>query len=84
MSSNTYPPKLARLNLLPKDNFKGGWCVKSNNLNEYLTIDLGKVNKVTRIATQGLYEKDWWTSTYSVSYSQHANGYFVPYKNDKV
>ena len=84
MKDSTYPPKLARLNLIPKNNLKGGWCVVNNNPNEYLTIDLGKAIKVTRIATQGLYESDWWTRTYTVSYSQHIDGYFTPYKNDKV
>ena len=76
--------KSARLNKLPEGSNNDGWCAISNNPNEYLTVDFGKVTKVTRIAIQGLYSKDWWTSTYKLSYSFHADGYFIPYKNDQV
>ena len=51
---------------------------------QFLQIDLENITKVTRIATQGVYN-NWarWTKTYTLDYSEDG-GAFKPYHNDQV
>lgn len=49
--------------------FKGGWASYHADINQFFQIDLGLVAKVTRIATQGHFESNWWTKTYTIDYS---------------
>ena len=46
-------------------------------------VDLGKVTKVTRLATQGRSDAGWWSKSYSLEYSEDG-GVFKPYKNGQV
>lgn len=50
----------------------GSWCVnkRNNNNRQYLQIDLGRVRKVTMIATQGRQDVGWFVRQYYVKYSQ--------------
>jgi len=61
--------------------FKGGWISQYADANQYLQIDLGKVTKVTRIATQGRYDAGWWSKTYTLEYSEDG-GTFKTYANN--
>ena len=63
--------------------FKGGWISQYADANQFLQIDLGKVTKVTRIATQGRYDAGWWTKTYTLAYSVDG-GTFMLYNNGQV
>ncbi|RMX60110.1 hypothetical protein pdam_00025569, partial [Pocillopora damicornis] len=73
----------------------GGWAAASNNAEQYfqvdfgswtqisawLMIDLGKVSKVTRIATQGRSDAGWWSKSYSLDYTTEDGGEFTKYNN---
>ena len=50
---------------------------------QFLQIDMGNVTKVTRIATQGTSDKNWWTKTFTLDYSQDGVT-FISYNNSKV
>ena len=46
---------------------------------QFLQIDLGNITKVTRIATQGCNNRNRWTKTYTVDYSEDGgNIHIVP------
>ena len=62
---------------------QGGWISQYADAYQYLQIDLGKVTKVTRIATQGRYDAGWWTKTYTLDYSEDG-GIFKSYNNGQV
>ena len=64
-------------------NFQGGWASQYRDANQFLQIDLGKVTKVTRIATQGRSDAGWWSKTYTLDYSEDG-GAFKPYNNGQV
>ena len=50
---------------------------------QFLQIDLENVTKVTRIATQGSFDKNWWTKTYTLDYSQDGVT-FMSHNNGQV
>ena len=56
---------------------------KYDNQHQFLRIDLGNVTQVTRITTQGTFDKNWWTETYTLDYSQDGLT-FIPYNNSQV
>ncbi|XP_027044413.1 uncharacterized protein LOC113672335 [Pocillopora damicornis] len=59
-----------RLNYKKNGPKQGGWSARTNNLNQWLQIDLiNKYNKVTRIATQGRNGADQWVTKYMLQYS---------------
>ena len=63
--------------------FQGGWISQYADTNQFLQINLGKVTKVTRIATQGRYDAGWWSKTYTLAYSVDG-GTFMLYNNGQV
>ena len=79
-----FAAKYGRLNHITSNGDQGGWCSRTNDVNQYLEIDLRNVSKITAVATQGRYENNWWTTKYSISYSLTADGYFTPYLSNKV
>ncbi|KAL9955596.1 hypothetical protein ACROYT_G036938 [Oculina patagonica] len=76
-------PERGRFNEKQEGSFGGGWISQYKDANQYLQIDLGKVTKVTRLATQGRYDAGWWTKTYTLDYSVDG-GTFKPYNNGQV
>ena len=72
----------SRLNENQDGSYYGGWASKHADVGQWLQIDLGKVTKVTRIATQGRYDANWWVTKYTLSYS--SGGPFKFYKNGEV
>ena len=59
-----------RLNYKKNGPKQGGWSARTNDLNQWLQIDLiNKYNKVTRIATQGRNGADQWVTKYMLQYS---------------
>ena len=50
---------------------------------QFLQIDLANVTKVTRIATQGTFDKNWWTKTYTLDFSQDGVT-FISYNTGQV
>jgi len=48
----------------------GSWSARTNDLNQWLQVDLGKTMKVARVATQGRYSGyDQWVTKYKLQYS---------------
>ena len=71
-------PMRARLNLAAASGKVGSWCVKTNNVNQWLQIDLGSPTTVTKVATQGRQDSSQWITSYSLSYSL-AGSFWVQY-----
>jgi len=48
----------------------GSWSARTNDLNQWLQVDLGKTTKATRVATQGR-NRDYnqWATKYKLQYS---------------
>lgn len=63
--------------------FGGGWISQYQDANQFLQIDLGKVTKVTRFATQGRYDAGWWSTSYTLDYSVDG-ATFKSYNNGQV
>ena len=63
--------------------FYGGWVSQYADANQFLQIDLGKVTKVTRIATQGRGDAGWWSKTYTLECSEDG-GIFKIYSDGQV
>lgn len=75
-------PERSRLNKEQDGSYYGGWSPKYPDIGQWLQIDLGKTTKVTRIATRGRDNVDWWVTKYALSYSN--GGQFQPYKDGEV
>ena len=58
----------------------GSWSVRTNNLNQWLQIDLGNQTNVTRVATQGRNHSNW----HHGHHSQWVTKYKVQYRDDGV
>ncbi|XP_048583976.1 uncharacterized protein LOC5501433 isoform X1 [Nematostella vectensis] len=55
------------------------WCSATSSSSEYLQVDLGRVTKITGIATQGSPTEDKWVMTYALSHSNNGEDW-VEYK----
>ena len=69
-----------RLNFQAGGGRTGAWSAKSNDLNQWLQVDLGHVTEVTGIKTQGRSDNNQWVTSYTVSYSNDGI-HFAAYKN---
>ncbi|XP_068671097.1 uncharacterized protein [Montipora foliosa] len=76
-------PERARLNLPKQGSNYGGWSSQFGGNEQFLQIDLGQVTKVTRIAHQGRSDANWWTTSYTLSYSNDGVT-FKPYNNSQT
>ncbi|XP_033118060.1 fibropellin-1-like isoform X3 [Anneissia japonica] len=70
-------PRRARLNLVPDSDGIGAWSAKTNDLNQWIQVDLGKVMLVSGVVTQGRngYSPGQWVKSYKVSYSMDATNW---------
>ena len=73
-----YGPDRARLRKQAEGSYGGGWVAQYNDAKQFLQFDLGKVAKVTAVATQGRSDADWMVTSYTVAYSVDG-GSFTPY-----
>lgn len=64
-----YEPSKGRLNQ------QTSYIARTNDVGQWIQVDLGKVAKVTKIGTQGRYNVGQWVTEYIVSYSIDG-GYF--------
>ena len=62
-------PDRGRLRTEEEGSFKGGWAAQYNDVNQFLQFDLGKVTKVTAVATQGRSDANWLVTSYTLAYS---------------
>ncbi|PFX33161.1 Coagulation factor V [Stylophora pistillata] len=73
-----------RLHLKRNDQKQGGWSALTNDLNQWLQVDLNTFARITVIATQGRHGFKEWVTKYSFQYSN--DGCVSPYgmKNRKI
>ena len=60
---------LGRLHLQAMDGKMGAWAARTNNVNQWLQIDLIGQYRVTRVATQGRQDFVQWVTQYQLQYS---------------
>ncbi|XP_032227696.2 uncharacterized protein LOC5503440 [Nematostella vectensis] len=46
------------------------WLAKQNDDKQWLQVDFSNIIKITRVATQGTPDSDWWVKTYSLEFSR--------------
>ena len=61
----------ARLYFTANEGLDGGWSALTNDLNQWLQVDLGSYTRVTRVATQGRNGHNEWVAKYMLQYSDH-------------
>ncbi|KAK3717343.1 hypothetical protein QZH41_011575 [Actinostola sp. cb2023] len=85
MYNHNYAPSQGRLHYKsPKGQGRSGsWSAKTNQAGQWIQVDLGKVTKVSGIATQGRYDADQWVTGYTLQYSIDGK-VFMDYKAGKV
>lgn len=66
---DTHTASEARLNFKADGSERGGWSALTNNFNQWLQVDLGTFNRVTRVATQGRNGRDQWVTRYRIQFS---------------
>ena len=77
-----HEPYLARLHLQEAwSQFHGSWAAGSNDINQWLQIDLSIEHNITRVATQGRQDANQWVTKYNLHYS--ANGVTFQYYTDQ-
>lgn len=67
-----HSPYLGRLHLdtiYAWPNHAGGWAAGTNDVNQWLQIDLGIEYNITRVATQGRQDFPHWVTKYNLQYS---------------
>ena len=73
-----YGPDRGRLRKQVEGSYGGGWAAQYSDAEQFLQFDLGKVAKVTAVATQGRSDADWMVTSYTLAYSVDG-GSFTPY-----
>ena len=48
---------------------QGSWSARSNDVNQWLQVDLGSYTTVTKVATQGRNGNSQWVTQYRLQYS---------------
>ena len=80
---NSMGPRNGRLHFQAKSGQYGAWAVSANNEFQYYEVSFGDWTKVTKVATQGRQDGNWWVKSYSLSYS-YDGVFFEDYKEDNV
>ena len=81
--SQYYGPERARLDTVKSGSFAGAWVPKTQDMGQWIQVDLAKITKITRIATQGRQDTAQWVKSYSISYSLGGSP-FIPYNKNSV
>ena len=66
-----HSPKRARLHTRETVTGRGAWSSLTNNLNQWLQVDLDKITPVTHVATQGrnFFSPGQWVTKYKLQFS---------------
>ena len=78
-------PQRARLHMALPDavvGFTGGWCQYPSQYYEWLQVNFGYVASITKIATQGKQEFDFWVTKYFLSYRRNASSTLSLYRQN--
>ena len=59
----------ARLDIVRTGNIGGGWATLYNNQDQWIQVDLGELQTVSGIITQGRQDYNQWVTEYQVEYS---------------
>ena len=59
----------ARLHFKQSGYKQGSWSARSNDVNQWLQVDLGSYTTVTKVATQGRNGNSQWVTQYRLQYS---------------
>nr|XP_058951355.1 uncharacterized protein LOC131778889 [Pocillopora verrucosa] len=78
-----YGPERARLNTVKSGSFAGAWIPNAQDFGQWIQVNLGKIAKITRIATRGRQEAGHWVKSFSLTYSVEG-GPFLPYNDNQV
>ena len=81
--SQYYGPERARLDTVKSGSFNGAWIPKTQDMGQWIQVDLRNVTKITRIATQGRQDAAQWVKSYCITYSVNG-GPFLPYNKNQV
>ena len=81
---NYHGPHQARLHLKKARKLIPAWSAKYNNQRQWISVDLGSLFTVTRIATQGRNDKDEWVKSYRLHYSQNGQHWTYYEENEGV
>ena len=76
-------PERARLDTVKSGSYAGAWIPQSQDTGEWIQVDLGKITKITGLATQGRQDAKQWVKSYSITYSVEG-GPFLPYNDNQV
>ena len=69
----------ARLNSRKGPGRSGAWLARKKNSNQWIQVDIGKLGKITGVATQGRQDAWEWVTRYILYFSN--NGFrFYPYR----
>lgn len=60
----------ARLDRPAKDGRTGGWSARTNDVNQWIQVDLGAVRSVSGIVLQGRADYNQWVTKYKIQYSK--------------
>lgn len=66
---DNHSARQARLHFKISGYQRGGWSALSNDLHQWLQVDLGSYSRVTRVATQGRNAFNEWVTKYNLQYS---------------
>ncbi|XP_066290420.1 discoidin, CUB and LCCL domain-containing protein 2-like isoform X2 [Branchiostoma lanceolatum] len=74
--NDNHGPRRGRLYIVNDDGGIGAWCAKTNDGNQWLQVDLGKVAEVWGVVTQGRF-RDYkeWVTTYKLHFSTDGNNW---------
>lgn len=80
-------PENARLNQAADGRKKGAWSAETNDLNQWLQLDMERDVKITKFVTQGRQDYKQWVKSYTLSFSTEKERVFQTYQEngqDKV
>ena len=83
MLNQYYGPDRARLDQPKEGSYGGAWLPKYQDIGQWIQVDLSKIAKITRLATQGRQEAGHYTKSYTLSYSVEG-GPFLPWNDGQV
>ena len=72
-----------RLNFKAGGGKTGAWSARTNDVNQWLQVDLAAKTEVTGIQIQGRQDADQWVTSFTISYSSDGTTYTF-YQNGKV
>ena len=70
-------PGQARLHQKADGSMAGAWSAETDDLDQWLQVDLGSYTKVSRVATQGKNGYDQWVTMYKIRYSNDGENFWV-------